>query len=79
MEELRIKYEQSIISTGKLKFENLKNSLDLFYDDEKFVRLKTRMNKHLKFVFDNKNPFLFRNKSYFTKLITLRSLRKSVS
>ena len=37
-----------------MKFEKLKNSLDLFYDDEIFVRSKTRMDKHLKFVFDNK-------------------------
>ena len=35
-EKLWVKYEQSIISTDKLKFEKLKNSLDLFYDDEKF-------------------------------------------
>ena len=49
-----VKYEQSIISTDKMKFEKLKNSLDLFYDDEIFVRSKTRMDKHLKFVFDNK-------------------------
>ena len=36
-----------------MKFEKLKNSLDLFYDDEIFVRSKTRMD-NLKFVFDNK-------------------------
>ena len=39
-EKLWVKYEQSIISTDKLKFEKLKNSLDLFYDDEKFVQSK---------------------------------------
>ena len=49
-EKLWLKYEQSIISTNKLKFEKLKNSLDLSYEDEKFVRSKTRMDKHLKFV-----------------------------
>ena len=36
-----------------MKFEKLKNSLDLFYDDKKFVRSKTRMDKHVKFVFGN--------------------------
>ena len=75
-EKLWVKYEQSIISTDKLKFEKLKNSLDLFYDDEKFVRSKTRMGKHLKFVFDNKNPLLLRSNSYFTKLIILCSHEK---
>ena len=34
------------------------------------------MDKHLKFVFDNKNPLLLRSNSYFTKLIILRSLEK---
>ena len=68
-----VKYKQSIISTDKLKLEKLKNSLDLFYDDKKFVRLKTRMDKHLKFVFDDENPLLLRSNSYFTKLIILSS------
>ena len=75
-EKLWVKYEQSIISTDKLKFEKLKNSLDLFYDCKKFVRPKTIMDKHLKFVFDNKNPLLLRRNSYFTKLIILRSHEK---
>ena len=34
------------------------------------------MGKHLKFVFDNKNPLLLRRNSYFTKLINLRSHEK---
>ena len=34
-EKLWVKYEQSIISTDKLKFEKLKTSLDSFYDDKK--------------------------------------------
>ena len=59
-----------------MKFEKLKNSLDLFYDDKKFVRSKTRMDKHVKFVFGNKNPSLLRNDSYFTKLIILRPHEK---
>ena len=75
-EKLWVKYEQSIISIDKLKLEKLKNSLDLFYDDEKFVRSKTRMGKHLKLVFDNKNPLLLRSNSYFTKLSILRSHKK---
>ena len=75
-EKLWVKYEQSIISTDKLKFEKLKNSLDLFYDEEKFVRSETRLDKNLKFVFDNKNPLLLRSNSYFTKLIILRSHEK---
>ena len=44
-EKLWIKYKQSIISSDKLKLEKLKNSLGLFYDEEKFVRLETRMGK----------------------------------
>ena len=60
-----------------MKFEKLKNSLDLFNDDEKFVTSKTRMDKRLKFVFDNKNSLLFRSNSYFTKLILLRSHTKN--
>ena len=34
------------------------------------------MDKHLKFVFDNKNPLLLRRNSYFTELIILRSQEK---
>ena len=34
------------------------------------------MDKHFKFVFDNKNPLLLRSNSYFTKLIILRSHEK---
>ena len=34
------------------------------------------MDKHAKFVFDNKNPLLLRSNSYFTKLIILRSHEK---
>ena len=75
-EKLWVKYERSIISTDKLKFEKLKNSLDLFYDDEKFVRSKTTIDKHLKFVFDNKNRLLLGSNSDFTKLIILRSHEK---
>ena len=41
-----------------------------------FVRSKTRMDKHLKFVFDNKNSLLLRSNSYFTKLIILCSHEK---
>lgn len=59
-----------------MKFEKLKNSLDLFNDDEKFVTSKTRMDKRLKFVFDNKNSLLLRSDSYFTKLMILCSHEK---
>ena len=38
-EKLWVKYDQSIINTNKLKFEKLKNSLDLFYDNEKSERI----------------------------------------
>ena len=75
-EKLWVKYEQSVIISDKLKFEKLKYSLDLFYDDKNFVRSKTRMDKHLKFTFDNKNPLLLRSNSYFTNLIILRSHEK---
>ena len=34
------------------------------------------MDKHLKFVFNNKNPLLLRSNSYFTKVIILRSDEK---
>ena len=77
-EKLSVKNEQSVISTDYMKFEKSKNSLNLLYDNEKFVRLKIRMDKHLKFVFHNKNSLLLENNSYFTKLIILR-LHKSVS
>ena len=40
------------------------------------VRPKTRMDKDLKFVFDNKNPVLLRRNSYFIKLIILSSHEK---
>ena len=75
-EKLSVKNEQSVISTDYMKFEKSKNSLNLLYDNEKFVRLKIRMDKHLKFVFHNKNSLLLENNSYFTKLIILRLHKK---
>ena len=56
--------------------KNWKNSLCFFYDEEKLVRSKTRMDKHKKILFDNKNPLLLRSDSYFTKMIILRSHEK---
>ena len=44
-------------------FEKLKDYLDLLYDDENYTRSKNRMDKHLKFAFDNKNPLLLRSDS----------------
>ena len=41
-----------------------------------FVRSKNRMDKHFKFVFDNRNRLLLRIDSYFSKLIILRSHEK---
>ena len=66
----------SVILKSTVETSSGKKFIRFFFDDEKFVRSKTRMDKHLKFVFDNKNPLLLRSNSYFTKLIILRSHEK---
>ena len=71
-EKLWVKYEQSIIKNDS-KFSKLQNSLALFFDEENLIRSKTRIDKHLKFNFDTKNPLILQNDSHFTKLVILRS------
>ena len=53
----------SVILKSTVETSSGKKFIRFFFDDEKFVRSKTRMDKHLKFVFDNKNSLLLRSNS----------------
>jgi len=69
--KLWIKYEQDIMSSDN-KFDNKKQQLDLFMDNEGIYRLKGRLEgAHLSF--DAKHPILLNHLSYFTKLVVIRA------
>ena len=69
---LWIKYEQTFV-IGSSKFEKLKNSLKLFYDEQNILRLNTRISNIENFNYDKKFPVLLRNDSYYTKLFILKT------
>ena len=70
-QKLWIKYEQLFI-VGSSKFDKVKNSLKLFYDENQILRLDTRISNYENFNFDKKFPVLLQSDSHFTKLIILK-------
>ena len=52
---------------GKDNFTKVKNSLNLFYDDEKILHVKTRISGIESFSFDKKFPILLKKDSYFAE------------
>ena len=58
---------------GKDNFTKVKNSLNLFYDDKKTLRVKTWISGIESFSFDKKFPILLKKDSYFTELMVLNA------
>ena len=58
---------------GKDNFTKVKNSLNLFHDDKKILRVKTRISGIDSFSFDKKFPILLKKDSYFAELIVLNA------
>ena len=69
---LWILHDQKLIF-GKDNFTKVKNSLNLFYDDKKILRVKTSISGIESFSFDKKFPILLKKDSYFTELIVLNA------
>ena len=65
------KYEQLLIANSD-KYENVKNSLRLYYDEKEILRLNIRISNVENFNYDKKFPILLRNDSHFTQLFILK-------
>ena len=68
----RILYDQKFI-IGKDNFTKVKNSLNLFYNNIKILRVKTKISGIESFSFDKKFPILLKRDSRFTELIVLNA------
>ena len=75
VQQLWVTYEQSIISQSS-NYLKLKNSLELFMDDEGIIKSYTRISGVKDIDFKRRYPILFRSVSFFTKLIELRAYAK---
>ena len=67
-----LKYEQLFIVNSN-EHEKIKNSLKLYYDEKKILRLNTRISNIENFNFDKKFPILLRNDSRFTQQVILKA------
>ena len=63
-----LKYEQLFIASSD-KYEKVKNSLTLYYDEKGILRLNARISNVENFNFGKKFPILLRNDSHFTQLV----------
>ena len=61
-------YEQLFIASSD-KYEKVKNSLTLYYDEKGILRLNARISNVENFNFGKKFPILLRNDSHFTQLV----------
>ena len=66
-----LKFDQSFMIDSKC-YTKIQNSLNLFYDNDSILRVKTCICGFENFTC-NKFPRLLKNASYFTKLIVLKS------
>ena len=73
--KLWVKYEQYFIQKDS-KYKRMKNSLNLYFDENSLVHSKTRFSELTEMSHERKHPLLLRNNSYFTKLIVLDSHEK---
>ena len=71
--KLWVKCEQYFIQKGS-KCERMKNSLNLYFDENSLIRSKIRFRELTEMSHERKHPLLLRNNSYFKKLI--EELRK---
>ena len=67
-----IKFDQNFMIDSE-HFTNIQSSLDLFYDDDNTLRVKTRICGFENFTYNKKFRTSLKNDSYFTKLIVLKS------
>ena len=65
-------YEQTFI-VNKDNFLKVKNSLQLFSDQDNLLGVKTRISDIETFLYDKKYPVLLNSGSYFTKLVILNA------
>ena len=72
---LWVKYEQYFIQKDS-KYEKIKNSLNLYFDENSLIHSKTKFSELAEMSYERKHPLLLRNSSYFTKLIVLDSHEK---
>ena len=72
---LWVKYEQYFIQKDS-KYKTMKNSLNLYFDENSLIHSKTRFRELTEMSYERKHPLLLRNNSYFTKLIVLDSHEK---
>ena len=70
--KLWLLYDQNVI-ISKENFSKVKNSLNLFYDENNFLRFKTRISSVETFSCDKKCPILLNKDTYVTKLIILNA------
>ena len=66
-----MKYEQLFIANSD-KYEKVKNSLKLYFDEKGILRLTARVIDMENFNFDKKFPILLQNDSHFTQLVILK-------
>ena len=67
-----IKFDQNFMIDSE-HFTNIQSSLNLFYDDDNTLRVKTRICGFENFTYNKKFRTSLKNDSYFTKLIVLKS------
>ena len=72
---LWVKYEQYFIQKDS-KYKRMKNSLNLYFDENSLIHSKTRFRELTETSYERKHPLLLRNNSYFTKLIVPDSHEK---
>ena len=74
-EYLWVKYEQSLYKNDS-KFEKIKNSLNLFVDENFLFRSKTRFSDLKNLQYERRHPIILRNNSYFTDLVIFDAHQK---
>ena len=70
-------HDQNVI-IGEQNFAKVKNSLNLFYDENNLLRVKTKISSVETFSLDKKFPILSNKCSYVTKLIVLKACFKKL-
>ena len=73
--KLWVKYKQYFMPKDS-KYERMKNSLNLYFDENSLIHSKTRFSELTEMSYERKHPLLLRNNSYFTKLIVVDSHEK---
>ena len=72
---LWVKYEQSLYKNDS-KFEKIKNSLNLFVDENFLFRSKTRFSDLKNLQYERRHPIILRNNPCFTDLVIFDTHQK---